>query len=403
MRASTPTSTPTPTPTPTSTPTSTTTPTSTAPTSTAPTSTAPTATAPTSTAPTATPTATPTSTPTPTPTPTAAPALPLAAAAAARIDDVERRIDSALDGLEARLQDVAARGGIAATRTELAHAVSRLWPALSGRLAGALDLLRLLEGPQRLDAFGMDPRFAERLETVVDLLYVAWWRVSVSDVGNVPSDGPAVIVANHAGAVPWDAFVLRHALRRDHPARRALRPLLDDRECALPLIGAAAIRYGAVRASAEAAAGLLGAGQAIAVFPEGSAVARKPWRERYRLLRFGRGGFAKVALRAGAPLIPCAIVGSEEASPGIARTGWLAERLGAPLLSANPSLRVASAAALPLPSRWTLRFGAPIPTRELGAGAADDPAAVSAIAERVRTRVQEMLDEAVAARTSVFL
>jgi len=225
----------------------------------------------------------------------------------------------------------------------------------------------------------------------------------VHDVDRVPAAGPVVVVANHAGAVPWDAFVLRHALRREHPARRELRPLLDDRECALPVVGAAAIRYGAVRASADAAARLLAAGEAIAVFPEGSAAARKPWRERYRLLRFGRGGFAKVALRAGAPIVPCAIVGREEASPGIARTGWLAERLGVPLLAANPSLRLASASLLPLPSRWTVRFGEPIPTARAGPAAADDPAAVNALTERVRATVQEMLDEGVAARSSVFL
>jgi 1-acyl-sn-glycerol-3-phosphate acyltransferase len=338
--------------------------------------------------------------PTPTPSPSAAAATPRPAAA--RLEAVERRVDAALEGVETRLQDLAARAGIAAAPGELRQVLSRIWPTIRGRLAGALDLLRLLEAPQRLDPFGMDARFAERLEPIVDLFYATWWRVAVRDVAHVPP-GPAVVVANHAGAVPWDAFVLRHALRREPPAPRELRPLLDDRECALPVVGAAAIRYGAVRASADAAARLLAAGQAIAVFPEGSAAARKPWRERYRLLRLGRGGFAKVALRAGAPIVPCAIVGSEEASPGIARTGWLAERLGLPLLAANPSLRVARAALLPLPSRWTVRFGEPIATAALGGAAADDPAAVNALAERVRVCVQEMLDEDVAARSSVFL
>jgi 1-acyl-sn-glycerol-3-phosphate acyltransferase len=305
--------------------------------------------------------------------------------------------------VESRLQDLATRAGIAAAPGELRQVLSRLWPALKQRLAGAVDLLHLLDPPERLDRFGMDPRFAERLEPIVELFYASWWRVAVRDVAHVPAEGPALVVANHAGAAPWDAFVLRHALRREHAARRELRPLLDDRECALPLIGPAAIRYGAVRASVDAAERLLGTGQVIGVFPEGSSAAQKPWRERYRIQRFGRGGFAKVALRAGAPIVPCAIVGSEEASPGIARTGWLAERLGVPLLAANPSLRVAAAALLPLPSRWTVRFGEPIATRDLGPEAANDPAAVNALAERVRARVQEMLDEGVAARSSVFL
>jgi len=111
----------------------------------------------------------------------------------------------------------------------------------------------------------------------------------------------------------------------------------------------------------------------------------------------------KVALRAGAPIVPCAIVGSEEASAGISRTGWLAERLGVPILAANPALRLAPAAALPLPSRWTLRFGEPIDVSAPGREGADDPATVNALTERVRAAVQSMLDEDVASRTSVFL
>ncbi len=316
---------------------------------------------------------------------------------------MERHLDAALDGVEARLQDLAARAGIASAPGELRAALARLLPAVRQRLAVAVDLVRLLEGPERLDRFGRDPRFSDRLEPLVDLLYGAWWRVEVRDVERVPADGPVVVVANHGGAVPWDAFVLRHALRREHPAHRDLRPLLDDRECALPVLGAAAIRYGAVRASADAADAILAAGGVVGVFPEGSAAALRPWRERYKIHRFGRGGFVKIALRAGAPIVPCAIVGSEEASPGIARTGWLADLLGIPLLSTNPSLRVASAALLPLPSRWTLRFAEPIEVREFGPAAASDPAAVNALAEQARATLQALLDEGVAARSSVFL
>lgn len=323
--------------------------------------------------------------------------------AAARVDTVERRLDAALEGIEGRLGELAARAGLATAPAELREALARLLPALRERLVAALDLVRLLEPPERLDRFGRDPRFAERLAPVVDLLYGAWWRVEVQGIARVPATGPAVVVANHGGAVPWDAFVLRHALARDHPARRDLRPLLDDRECALPVIGPAAIRSGAVRASAEAAEAILAGGGVLGVFPEGSAAALRPWRERYRIHRFGRGGFARVALRAGAPIVPCAIVGSEEASPGIARTGWLADLLGIPLLSSSPALRVASAALLPLPSRWTLRFGEPVDVRALGPGAADDPAAVNALAEQVRSTVQALLDEGLAARGSVFL
>jgi len=301
------------------------------------------------------------------------------------------------------VQELSARAGLTALEAEARAAVAKLLPALRARLGTVGELVRLLEPPERLDRYGMDARFAERLGPVVDFFYSTWWRVQVRNVAAVPAAGPALVVANHAGLVPWDAFVLRHALRREHPAHRDLRPLLDDEACAVPVIGPAAVRAGAVRATPEAAGQILARGGLLGVFPEGSAGAHKPWRDRYTIVRFGRGGFAKVAIRAGAPVIPCAIVGSEEASAGISRTGWLGERLGVPLLAANASLRVGVAALLPLPSRWTLRFGDPVETSALGAGAADDPAAVNAIAEQVRSAVQAMLDEDVASRTTVFL
>ncbi len=339
-----------------------------------------------------------------TPTSTAARRIAQAAASAsARIDGVERRLDSVLGDLEGQLEDAAARAGISAVEGELREALARLVPAVRQRLGTLGDIIRLLEPPERLDRYGMDPRFAERLAPIVEFFYSTWWRVQVRGIDAVPSSGPAIVAANHAGVVPWDAFVLRHALRRDHRAHRDLRPLLDDRECALPVVGPAAVRAGAVRASADAAESLLAAGSAVGVFPEGSAGARKPWRDRYTLLRFGRGGLVKVALRARAPIVPCAIVGSEEASAGISRRGWLAERLGLPILAANPALRLAPAALLPLPSRWSLRFGERVEVAEHDPSAADDPGVVNAITERVRSAVQAMLDEDVAARESVFL
>jgi 1-acyl-sn-glycerol-3-phosphate acyltransferase len=340
------------------------------------------------------PTSTPISTSTSTPTPTAPSASPLAT--------LERRIEAAIAGLEGRAE-LSARAGLASLEAEARMAVAKLLPALRARLGTVAELVRLLEPPERIDRYGMDARFAERLEPVVDFFYTTWWRVQVRNVAAIPAEGPALVVANHAGLVPWDAFVLRHALRRDHPAHRDLRPLLDDEACAIPVLGAAAVRAGAVRATPEAADRILAGGGLLGVFPEGSAGGRKPWRDRYTLARFGRGGFAKVAIRAAAPIVPCAIVGSEEASAGISRTGWLAERLGVPLLAANASLRIGPAALLPLPSRWTLRFGEPVETAGLGRAAADDPAAVNGIAERVRSAVQAMLDEDVASRTSVFL
>jgi 1-acyl-sn-glycerol-3-phosphate acyltransferase len=322
---------------------------------------------------------------------------------AERVATVEQRVTAALDGVEERLVDLAERAGIREASHELRETVSSLLPRLRAGLGSALDLLRLLEPPDRLDRFGMDPRFVERFAPVAELLYRAWWRTTVREAARVPATGPAIVVANHAGLVPWDALVLRLAMRLDHPARRDLRPLLDERECALTLVGPIAVRLGAVRASPEAAEALLADGKLVGVFPEGSAGARKPWRERYRLQQFGRGGFVKLALRTRAPIIPCAIVGSEEASPGISRAGWLAERLGVPLIGKGAALRFGPAALLPLPSRWSLRFGPAIDVRDHPAAQAGDPATVNALTERVRAALQSMLDEDLAARGSVFL
>jgi 1-acyl-sn-glycerol-3-phosphate acyltransferase len=244
--------------------------------------------------------------------------------------------------------------------------------------------------------------FLGRAAPVLDFLYAAWWRVEVRQIENLPSTGPVVVVANHGGVLPWDALVLRLAGLREHPARRDVRPLLDDHALATPLFGRIATRLGAVRASAEHALALLADGGAIGVFPEGSRTGGRPWPERYRVERFGRGGFARVALRAGATIVPCAIVGSEETSAPFARPGWLAERLGMPFLASTPSLPVAPLGVVPLPSRWSIRLGAPI-AAEGGEAAASDQAQVLALTERTRSALQALLDEDVAARRSVYL
>jgi len=332
----------------------------------------------------------------------AAPAPPPEAPAEAPARGGLERITEALDGAEKRLAELAARAGVPEAGTEIREAAERLLPRLGEALASLVDLARLLEPPARLDRYGMDLDFAQRAEPLLALLYTRWWRVEVKHADRVPSAGPVMVVASHGGAVPWDALVLRRALFRDHPARRDLRPLLDDRECELPGFGPLAVRLGAIRAAPEPVERILGAGGVVGVFPEGSSAARRPWRDRYRIQHFGRGGFAKLALRAGAPIVPCAIVGSEEASPAIARAGWLAERLGLPAFSVKP-VRVGPAALLPLPSRWTLTFGEPIATDGLGPAAAADPVAVAALTERVRATLQGMLDEEVGARSGVFL
>jgi 1-acyl-sn-glycerol-3-phosphate acyltransferase len=273
--------------------------------------------------------------------------------------------------------------------------VRGLWPALRARVEPILRLRRLFAGPTPTGRHAMDADFVARAAPLLDFLLDAWWRVEVRGLERMPA-GPAVLVANHGGLFHWDALVLAHVLRR---AGRELRPLLDEHALSHPLAGRAVVRLGAVAATPENALDLLRDGVLTAVFPEGSHNGEREWSERYQIRRFGRGGFAAIALRAEVPVVPCAIVGGEETAAPFARPGWLAEVLGLPLLNAAPALPLGPLALLPLPSRWSIRFGEPI----LPKGSADDATAVNLLAEETRGTLQRMLDEDVASRRSVYL
>lgn len=336
--------------------------------------------------------------PTPTATGQAAAALE---AVRDRVDALEQRLEGAAGHAAARLRELAGQEAAGQLTREVTRAVAGLLPALRARLAGVAQLRALFAGPGELDFFGKDRDLEARAAPILDLLYGSWWRVEVRQVEHVPAEGPVIVVANHGGALAWDALVLRMALARAHPAHRELRPLLDDHAMKAPIFGSAAARLGAVPATPENALRLLGAGTAVAVFPEGSRNAGRPWTQRYRVERFGRGGFARIALRTGAVIIPCAIVGSEETSAPVARPGWLAERLGIPFLGGSSPLPLAPLGIVPLPSRWSVRFGEPlVPSAP---EVADDQGEVLALTERTRASLQQMLDEDVAARRSVYL
>lgn len=252
-----------------------------------------------------------------------------------------------------------------------------------------------------VDAFGFDPREAARLEPLVRWLVDRWFRVEVEGVESVPAEGRAILVANHAGAIPFDGLVITHLVRRAHPGRD-VRWLAEDEAHHFPFFGPLMSRLGSVRACPENARLLLEREAALAVFPEGNAGLRKSFRHRYRLQRFGRGGVVKLALRTGSPVIPVAAVGGEETYPVLARTRWFTEALGVSFLPITPLFPwLGPLGLLPLPSRWCVRFGAPL---DLGlpAAAADDPAAVSRVNERIRGVVQGMVGELLARRGAVF-
>ena len=255
-----------------------------------------------------------------------------------------------------------------------------------------------------VDELGRDPRYTARVMPLLEALYSRYFRVSVSGAEHIPTSGRAIVVANHSGTLPYDGAMLMVAVRKESSGARDLRPLVEDFVFHMPYLGVAINRIGGVRACQENAERLLEKDQLIAVFPEGIKGIGKLYRERYRLQRFGRGGFIKLALRTGSPIIPAAIVGAEEIHPMMSRVTFLAKSLGLPYLPVTPTFPFLGPLGLvPLPSKWTIRFGAPLDyAAQYGADAAGDRILVNKLGETVRSTIQEMIDEALSQRKSIL-
>jgi 1-acyl-sn-glycerol-3-phosphate acyltransferase len=256
---------------------------------------------------------------------------------------------------------------------------------------------------EEVDEFGLDRSFEARLRPVLDFVYRRYFRIQTEGITNVPAEGRAVVVGNHSGSIPIDGLMLRTALRLDHPQSRDLRWLAEDFLFYLPFAGVAMNRAGAVRACQENAERLLSRDGVIGVFPEGVQGIRKLFRDRYRLQRFGRGGYIRLCLRTRAPLIPCAIIGGEESSPLLYRFDTLADLLRIPYLPVTPTFPALGALGLvPAPTKWRIKFGEPIPFDNYGPEAADDDLLVGRLSERVRSTIQSMLENGLSKRRSVW-
>jgi 1-acyl-sn-glycerol-3-phosphate acyltransferase len=282
---------------------------------------------------------------------------------------------------------------------------SREAPQWERRLAGALAFARRrITGDYPIDDFGFDSDLTDHvLLPLLRPLYEKYFRVEVRGIENVPSDGGALIVANHSGTVPLDSSMTQLALHDHHPAQRHLRMLGADLVFTLPLIAPIARKGGATLACNEDAERLLGSGELVGVWPEGFKGIGKPFSERYKLQRFGRGGFVSAALRSGAPIIPCSIVGAEEIYPLIGNVPTLARLLGVPYVPVTPTFPLLGPLGLlPLPSKWIIEFGEPIETEGMGAAAAEDPMLVFNLTDQIREVIQQTLYKLLLARRSVF-
>ncbi|MFF4549719.1 lysophospholipid acyltransferase family protein, partial [Streptomyces sp. NPDC001406] len=228
---------------------------------------------------------------------------------------------------------------------------------LERRVASGLAFLRRrLTGNYDVDDFGYDEELTDQvLMSLLRPVYEKYFRVEVKGIENIPAEGGALIVANHSGTLPLDGLMMQVAVHDHHPAGRHLRLLAADLVFVLPVVNELARKLGHTLACTEDAERLLGQGELVGVMPEGFKGIGKPFGERYKLQRFGRGGFVSTALRKGTPIIPCSIVGAEEIYPMIGNAKTLARLLGFPYFPLTPTFPwLGPLGAVPLPTKWTI-------------------------------------------------
>jgi 1-acyl-sn-glycerol-3-phosphate acyltransferase len=271
------------------------------------------------------------------------------------------------------------------------------------RAADALGFVRKrLTGEYEVDEYGYDRELTEQVALpAFRALYEKWFRAEVNGIDNVPSKSGALLVANHAGGL-WalDAAMTAVAVRLEHPDHRTLRMLGGELLFRTPGLGVLARRAGATLACTADAERLLRAGELVGTWPEGYRGIGKPFRERYQLQNFGRGGFVRTAVAAGAPIVPVSVVGAEEIHPVLGNAKTVARLLNLPYFPLTPTFPwLGPLGLVPLPSKWYFEFGTPVPTDGIDP---DDPGAVTELADLVRDSIQSTLYRLLIQRRSVW-
>ena len=294
--------------------------------------------------------------------------------------------------------------GIGAVRA-VAEAAGISAEDIERHLASTLSFVRRrITGDYTVDEFGFDEDFTRSFYLpVLRPLYRSWFRVEVRGIENIPTEGGGLVVANHSGTIAMDSLMTQVAVHDEHPAHRHLRMLGADLVFQTPVVGQLARKSGSTLAANPDAERLLSNGELCGVWPEGFKGVGKPFSERYKLQRFGRGGFVAAALKTGVPIIPCSIVGAEEIYPILGNMKTVARLVGAPYAPITPTWPLLGPLGLiPLPSKWIIEFGAPVETADLGPNAADDPMLVFDLTDQVRETIQQTLYSLLMQRRSVF-
>lgn len=280
-----------------------------------------------------------------------------------------------------------------------------IWYVVNYTIQQQADMVkRRLTGDYETDEWGLDMEFLELVRPFFAFMYKTYWRVQTSGLEHVPAEGRALLTVNHSGQLPWDGAMVGTAVYLEHPAHRLVRTLYATWFPTLPFFSALLTKMGQALATVDNGTRLLEEDQLVAVFPEGYKGVGKLFKERYRLARFGRGGFVRMALRSQAPIIPVAVVGAEETYISLYKSPTIARLIGFPYFPISPTFPwLGLLGFVPLPTKWYIDFGEPIPTSQYGPDAANNLVLVSQLTDQVRNIVQDMIYRRLAQRRNVFL
>jgi 1-acyl-sn-glycerol-3-phosphate acyltransferase len=279
-----------------------------------------------------------------------------------------------------------------------------VWTMVNYTLEYQGDLLkRRMTGEYEVDEWGLDQEYMNAVLPFFKFMYKVYYRVSASGIENIPESGRTLLVSNHSGQLPWDGAMVGLAVLLEHPAERLVRTLYATWFPTLPFFSDLFVKCGQVLATEENGIRLLQQDQLVAVFPEGYKGVGKLFKDRYRLARFGRGGFIRMALKTHAPIIPVSVVGAEETYISLTKSPTLAKMIHFPYFPISPTWPwLGLLGFVPLPTKWYIDFGTPIPTDSYDEDAVNNLVLVSQLTDQVRNIVQEMIYARLAERRSVF-